>query len=47
MKRGRLIYRAMAENQGKVIAAVMKAIENTSKQSVKYVDAARAFRKAA
>ena len=46
-KRGRLIYRAMAENQGKVIAAVMKAIENTSKQSVKYVDAARAFRKAA
>ena len=47
MKRGRLIYRAMAENQGKVIAAVMKAIENTSKQSVKYVNAAKAFRNAA
>jgi len=47
MVRGRLIYRAMYENQGKVIAAVMKAIEATSRQSVKYVDAARAFRKAA
>jgi hypothetical protein len=46
-KRGRLIYRAMYENQGKVIVAVMRAIEATSRQSVKYVDAARAFRKAA
>ena len=47
MKRGRLIYRAMAENQGKVVVAVMRAIEATSRQSVKYVDAARAFRRAA
>jgi len=47
LQRGRLIYRAWDEDQGKATAAIMKAIQNTAAKSVKYVDAARAFRKAA
>lgn len=46
-KRGRLIYRAWNENQGRALAAVMKAIENTANRTVAYIDAAKAFRKAA
>jgi hypothetical protein len=45
--RGRVIYRAMAEDQGLVVKAILRAINNTSKKTVAYVDAAKAFRSAA
>ena len=46
-KRGRLIYRAFAEDQGKVQAHIIAAINKTSFMSKKRVDAAKAFRRAA
>lgn len=45
--RGRLIYRAWNQNQGRAIGAVMAAIEKTAVKTKNYVDAAAAFRKAA
>ena len=45
--RGRLIYRAFAEDQGKVQAHIIAAINKTSVMSKKRVDAAKAFRRAA
>jgi len=45
--RGRLIYRAWHEDQGRALAAIMKALQKTSNQSVRYVNAAKAFKKAA
>lgn len=45
--RGRVIYRAMAEDQGQIVKAILIAINNTSKKSVAFVDAAKAFRSAA
>jgi hypothetical protein len=45
--RGRLIYRAWHENQGRALGYIMKALENTAVKSSRYVDAAKAFRKAA
>jgi hypothetical protein len=45
--RGRLIFRAWAEDQGKALGHILGALNKTSAQSKKYVDAAKAFRKAA
>jgi hypothetical protein len=46
-KRGRLIYRAFAEDQGKVQAHIIAAINRTSLMSKRRVDAAKAFRRVA
>jgi hypothetical protein len=43
--RGRLIYRAFAEDQGKVQAPIIAAINRTSLMSKRRVDAAKAFRR--
>lgn len=45
--RGRLIYRAWHENQGRALGHIMKALEATAIRTTNYVDAAKAFRKAA
>ena len=45
--RGRLIYRAFAEDQGKVQVHIIAAINKTSVLSKRRVDAAKAFRRAA
>jgi hypothetical protein len=45
--RGRLIYRAFAEDQGKALGHILTAINKTSLQSKKLVDNARATRRAA
>jgi hypothetical protein len=45
--KGRLIYRAWHEDQGRALGHVMKAIEATAIKTAKYVSAAKAFRKAA
>lgn len=45
--RGRLIYRAWYENQGRALGHIMKALEDTAIKTSRYVDAAKAFRKAA
>lgn len=47
LNRGRLIYRAWNEDQGRALGYVMKAIENTAIKTAKFVNASRAFRKAA
>jgi len=47
LRRGRLVYRAVDENQGRALSAILKALNKTSQQTVKYVDAAKAFRSAA
>ena len=44
---GRLIFRAWKEDQGRALGHIMKALEATAIKTVKYVDAAKAFRKAA
>lgn len=46
-KRGRLIYRAFAEDQGKIQVHILAAINRTSALSKRRVDAAKAFRRAA
>lgn len=46
-KRGRLIYRAWAENQGRALGAILQAIEKTAIKTTSFVDNAKAFRKAA
>ena len=47
LKRGRLIYRAMDEDQGRVTQAIINAIKANAAKSARYVDAARAFKKVA
>jgi hypothetical protein len=46
-RRGRLIYRAFAEDQGKIQVHILAAINRTSALSKRRVDAAKAFRRAA
>jgi hypothetical protein len=46
-RRGRLIYRAYEEDQGKALSHVLQAINKTSAKTKKYVETARVFRKAA
>lgn len=45
--RGRLIYRAWDEDQGKALAAIMKAVEKTAIHFKARVDIGRTFKKAA
>lgn len=47
LNKGRLIYRAWHEDQGRTIGYVMKALENTAAKTAKFVNASKAFRKAA
>ena len=46
-RRGRLIYRAYAEDQGKALGHVLQAINKSAIATKKYVDAAKAFKVAA
>ena len=45
--RGRLIYRAVAENQGKALNAILKALNINVERTVKAVSAAQTFKVAA
>lgn len=47
LSRGRVIYRAWHEDQGRALGYILQAINNAAITTAKYVETAKAFRKAA
>jgi hypothetical protein len=46
-RRGRLIYKAWDKDQGRAVAAIMKAIERSAARTLKYVETSQSFGEAA